>query len=444
MKALLALLAFCREAGGPGMGTGTSRGCIQDHAKLSDAQINTVGRAKVFRFVTPARAARVHPDGSIVAAAQRNNFYIRTRRPYNDSAEAMGLMPLQFLSVTMDTTNLTGGAMMKSAGCSGRRANSSCAFATDDCGVLRNVFWDMDGSGPGCASYTAATHSGNLRCFNEGRECGGGMVQNAELWVRSAEPPGTAREYPHSCINAPLALLAVQNVTLRPRGVAALFAAICDREGFMKVLQTHTSAYAPTAEAVNAAALRQTPCQLHASDGGAGAGSGTGAALTHHPSLAQACDRCEGREVWAYGLAAAVALGTFCCTFSVVLVTEQRWEIDMDPARVGAACVFVFGFVCLSFFWACVDQDVSQERYFYPTILMLGLCGLSTVSDFVLKMMNFALKMMNFAFKMNGLCITNDFGRWCCPSGISRQTRGTLCDFLSTFRLFLSTLIKTS
>eukprot|EP01046_Picozoa_sp_COSAG06_P021708 COSAG06_NODE_1643_length_8827_cov_1.799496_9_plen_214_part_00 len=106
----------------------------------------------------------------------------------------------------------------------------------------------------------------------------------------------------------------------------------------------------------------------------------------HHPELGSACDRCEGKEVWAYGTAAMVSLITFCCVFSVALVVEQRWSIHSELLAVGALCVFVFGFVCLSFFWACVDQSDTQERYFYPSLLFVGICGLSTA---VLPLRNF-------------------------------------------------------
>ena len=388
VRSVLLLLLLCEPAAAPEV-SGPSR-CIDAFAKLSDEQINSVGAAKLFRFVvTPAREQRTA------------SYYMHTQRPFDDEADGMGLLPLRFVSVATETANQAA-ASPPPRGCNTARrgrvgVNSSCAFATRDCSVLRH--WFMYGEHGGLDRMRSR------RCFSAGLECGGGMIRETELWVRSRERPGAAREeYPFSCINAPRAALEARNVTLtlRPRGPRGApprtFSAVCDAEGFMKVLQTHSQwCYAPTANAVNASALRQTPCQSSegegegegaqpAGAGGEGEGDGDEGKLMHHPDLGSSCDRCEGKEVWAYGTAAMVSLITFCCVFSVALVVEQRWSIHSELLAVGALCVFVFGFVCLSFFWACVDQSDTQERYFYPSLLFVGICGLSTA---VLPLRNF-------------------------------------------------------
>lgn len=107
---------------------------ITTEAKLSDAQINSVGAgAKIFKLVSPGEGSE-----------PRATYFIHSESTYVDTAAHMGLQ---------DTTD----------------------FGSNDC---TRIFFDYSDT-PGCYPAT-----GTGRCFNDGVTCGHTLITDFEMWVK--------------------------------------------------------------------------------------------------------------------------------------------------------------------------------------------------------------------------------------------------------------------
>ena len=106
-----------------------------------------------------------------------------------------------------------------SSGCSGR-VDSECLYGN----TCSRLFTDYSGV-VGCYPEQGQ------RCFNDGAPCGHQLVEDFEMWVRPArvDPslPPTA-----SCANIGQPGIA----QLAPAGIEH-FDALCDEDGFMKMMQ---------------------------------------------------------------------------------------------------------------------------------------------------------------------------------------------------------------
>ena len=78
------------------------------------------------------------------------------------------------------------------------------------------------------------------RCFNDGAPCGHQLIEDFEMWVRPGRADASLGAT-GSCANIGQAGI----FQIAPPGIAP-FAAKCDTDGFMKVLQIHRVAYDPT------------------------------------------------------------------------------------------------------------------------------------------------------------------------------------------------------
>lgn len=213
-------------AGRPGH-TPATQDCtgIDTMAKLSDEQINSVapGGAKVFKIISPGEGSE-----------PRAQYYMRSTMDYVDTSPGMGLLPVTWTDHAWDSGNWD-----RSGSCSKQRVDSECLFGN----TCNRIFTDYS-SQIGCYPDTGQ------RCFNDGAPCGHQLIQDFELWVRSEAVPtgGTG-----SC--AQIGQAGVQ--TIAPAGGVAPFQALCDSDGFMKILQIADAAYTPTAAAIAPESITQ-------------------------------------------------------------------------------------------------------------------------------------------------------------------------------------------
>ena len=194
---------------------------ISENAKLSDAQINALGsgREKIFKLVSPGE--NLEP---------RATYYLRSESTYTDTAPGMGLLPIQW---SLDWQS--GGWSAPNPACAENPADCFDTFGEfgqqNGGNTCNRIFTDYSGE-PGCYPLTGQ------RCFSDGFECGHQLISDFELRIQTplCTGPGV--------------------VAMSPPGVPR-FSARCDAEGFAKVLQVHSAAYTPSANAIAAASITQ-------------------------------------------------------------------------------------------------------------------------------------------------------------------------------------------
>jgi hypothetical protein len=152
-----------------GGGAGSLCGPITANAKLSDAQINSVGSPlpfltagtpKIFKLVSPGE------DGE-----PRGTYYMRTAghmNEYVDTEPAMNLLPVEWSDHGWNSDEWA-------SGCD--RIDSECLYGN----TCNRIFTDYSGTA-GCYP------SQGKRCFNDGAPCGHQLIKNFEMWVRPVIP----------------------------------------------------------------------------------------------------------------------------------------------------------------------------------------------------------------------------------------------------------------
>lgn len=194
---------------------------ISENAKLSDAQINALagGGEKIFKLVSPGE--NLEP---------RATYYLRSQSAYTDTSPGMGLLPVQW---SLDWQS--GGWSAPNPQCASSPADCFDTFAQfgqqNGGNTCNRIFTDYSGE-VGCFPLTGQ------RCFSDGFECGHQLISDFELRVQTS-----------FCTGAGI-------VAMSPPGVGS-FSTRCDSEGFAKVLQVHTTAYTPTAEAIAPSSITQ-------------------------------------------------------------------------------------------------------------------------------------------------------------------------------------------
>ena len=186
---------------------------ISANAKLSDAQINSVAPRgpKIFKLVSPGENNE-----------PRATFYMRSEGTYTDTAPGFGLVPVQW---SLDWES--GGWTAPNEGCERDCIDTFAAYGQQNGGNTCNrIFTDYTGE-VGCYPQTGQ------RCFNDGHACGHQLISDFEMWIQTP-----------SCTGA------------GPKTMSG-FTSRCDGEGFLKILQIHTSAYTPSAGAISPQSLTQ-------------------------------------------------------------------------------------------------------------------------------------------------------------------------------------------
>ena len=127
---------------------------LSGDAKLSDAQINSVGlgKPKLFKMVSPGEASE-----------PRATYWMRSANDFDDTAVGMGLIPVQW----NDHDGTTGDWTKGPKACSKQRIDSECLYGN----TCNRIFTDYS-STVGCYPATDGE-----RCFNDGAPCGHQLIQ---------------------------------------------------------------------------------------------------------------------------------------------------------------------------------------------------------------------------------------------------------------------------
>lgn len=194
---------------------------ISENSKLSDVQINALAGPgeKIFKLVSPGE--NLEP---------RATYYLRSESTYTDTSPGMGLLPVQW---SLDWQS--GGWTAPNTACADNPADCFDTFAQygqqNGGNTCNRIFTDYTGE-VGCYPLTGQ------RCFSDGFECGHQLISDFELRVQTSLCTGPGV------------------VAMSPPGVAR-FSTRCDSEGFAKVLQVHTTAYTPSADAISPSSITQ-------------------------------------------------------------------------------------------------------------------------------------------------------------------------------------------